>query len=78
MTMFSDCAMDVELGDLPADMNCKFGASCSMLSCCLHSSLLQRNFEVNVTIDPCSLQMTLSIEKLEFDVSLIGYTWGKI
>lgn len=30
-----------------------------------------------MSIDACSLQMTLSIEKLEFDISLIDYVWGK-
>jgi hypothetical protein len=43
----------------------------------MHSALLQRNFAMSLQVDQCKMTLTVAIEKLRFEISLLDYDWGK-
>jgi hypothetical protein len=44
----------------------------------MHSALLQRNFAMSLQVDQCKMTLTVAIEKLTFEISLLDYDWGKL
>ncbi|XP_062596534.1 uncharacterized protein LOC134257978, partial [Saccostrea cucullata] len=60
------------------DINCYLSDTCTTVSCCVEDSVLKRNIETRVSIDPCKFTMKLEIEKLQFNISLMNFTWGEL
>lgn len=74
---FSECPLDVVLPDLPDNIFCTLSKTCNAIDCCMQSDLLQRNFALSIKVDQCKMTLTVAIEKLTFELSLLNYDWGK-
>lgn len=57
-------------------INCYLSDTCTTTSCCVEDKVLKRNIETVVKIDPCKFTLKLEIEKLQFNISLLNFTWG--
>ncbi|XP_060596419.1 uncharacterized protein LOC132750447 [Ruditapes philippinarum] len=72
----TDCALGLPSWfDDNAELQCGFQNSCSNISCCLMMKPLGRSFTINVDIQPCEFQISISIEKFKKVVSLNDYQW---
>lgn len=74
--LFSVCTLDVELADLSDNAFCTLSSKCNAIDCCLKSKLLQRNFAASLSVDQCSMVLTVAIEKLQFEIRLLDFEWG--
>ncbi|XP_048250793.1 uncharacterized protein LOC124111176 [Haliotis rufescens] len=61
---------------LPNSVKCHLAASCSALDCCVNVPLIKRTIQAKFDVDICALEITMSIEKLSYKLSLLQYTWG--
>ncbi|KAL3873935.1 hypothetical protein ACJMK2_037012, partial [Sinanodonta woodiana] len=71
-----DCPQDLILPQLASDVACYIPDYCTKVDCCVQLDRLNRSFHVYVHIDTCHYQLTLSLEKLSFNHSLLEYQWG--
>ncbi|XP_060596420.1 uncharacterized protein LOC132750448 [Ruditapes philippinarum] len=75
-TWENECQLIDDLPDLSDNVFCSLEKYCNTIDCCLNSELLQRNFAFSVKVDQCEMKLTLTIEKLKFELSLFDYDWG--
>lgn len=74
----TDCAMNISLPSLDSNVNCDLLASCTGVRCCVHASVLKRNYEIFFNIDHCSSSLSIQIEEVYHNKTLAGFQWGKI
>ena len=69
----------MELPPLPSSalVSCHVPEYCTGVKCCVDADLIGRSFEAYVLLDACSNRMSVGVEKLKFDVSLLDYDFGK-
>lgn len=75
---FLDCAKNASLLTLTSDLSCNLLASCTGAQCCATSLTLQRTFEVYINIDSCTNSLSIQIEQLFYNHTLVDFQWGKI
>ncbi|XP_046562951.1 uncharacterized protein LOC124271844 [Haliotis rubra] len=61
---------------LPDSVRCHLTSNCSTVDCCVDVSLINRTIQAKFDVDICNLQITMTIEKLSYTVSLMEYEWG--
>ena len=44
----------------------------------MHIDFLQRGFRAFVDLNPCSHVLSFGIERLQEEINLHGYVWGKV
>lgn len=78
MIFFSECGRLSGISQFTDSdlINCYLSDTCTTISCCVEDKVLRRNMETVVKIDPCKFTMMLEIEKLQFNISLLNFTWG--
>lgn len=78
ITFFSECGRLSGISQFTDSdlINCYLSDTCTTVSCCVEDKVLKRNMETVVKIDPCKFTMMLEIEKLQFNISLLNFTWG--
>ncbi|XP_060567959.1 uncharacterized protein LOC132726631 [Ruditapes philippinarum] len=72
------CPRTIEVPTLPENLQCRISDSCTQVDCCLYVDIFDRGFQIHANVDPCTYQMTLSIENFEYTTQLFNYTWGEI
>lgn len=72
------CTGDVDLPVLSEDLTCYLGDTCDTVSCCVDVEDLGRTMEVSLSIDHCNRKLTLQLERLSEEISLVNYKWGKL
>lgn len=74
----ADCKQPLSLPYLKeTETTCIVDDTCTGVKCCVEMSLLDRSFVYSVRLDACSFMLTVGIEKLTYNHSLIGYKFGK-
>ncbi|VDI33335.1 Hypothetical predicted protein, partial [Mytilus galloprovincialis] len=58
-------------------ITCYLDDSCNNVQCCLDVDLIDRSLHFFVNFDPCNYVIKFGIEKLEMDILLDSYHWGK-
>ena len=78
MSVIVACGKSLTLLPLTSDLSCNVLASCTGVQCCATSSTLQRTFEIYINIDPCAKSLSIQIEQLFYNHTLVDFQWGKI
>ena len=78
MVFFIGCAMNTSLPTLDPNVNCDLLSSCTGVRCCVHASLLKRNYAIYFNIDHCTSSLSLQIEQVYHNQTLAGFNWGRI
>ncbi|KAK3612535.1 hypothetical protein CHS0354_024512 [Potamilus streckersoni] len=73
----SECPGNITLPKLPGPVTCHIPDYCTGISCCVDVRSIGRSFHVYVDIDSCDHRLTVGIEQLHVNISLIGYVWGQ-
>ena len=47
------------------------------MKCCLTVNPINRNFMIGLSVDPCQQMITVEIEELKIQLSLIDFAWNK-
>ncbi|XP_052081234.1 uncharacterized protein LOC127719258 [Mytilus californianus] len=71
-----DCAMNMTLPMLPSDISCFITDTCTGIQCCVMNDLLQQTFEVSFLLDSCSKRISIGIEKIQYNSTLLDFKWG--
>ena len=74
----SECVTAGSLPDVSGSMNCTLLSSCIAFDCCIESPRLGRKLHAAIDIDSCHARMTVTIEKLNFNVGLMEKQYGKL
>ena len=77
LSELSECQLAVDTSPLTEPVNCVIEDTCTGVRCCAEVGFLQRSFEVYLSLDPCTQTIQVSIERLNFNVSLSTITMGK-
>lgn len=76
---FVECTTETKgLYSLGTGTRCSISESCSGIHCCLHSDILQTNFDVFVNVDACNGKINVGIEKYQWSQKLLGYKFGEL
>lgn len=59
-------------------VRCNMGYTCDTVSCCVDVEDLGRTMEVSLSIDHCNRKLTLQLERLSEEISLVDYKWGRL
>ncbi|XP_033724553.1 uncharacterized protein LOC117314596 [Pecten maximus] len=71
------CGESLSLPTLPGNMACRISDLCTGVDCCTSVPKLTRNFHSHLLLDACALKLSIGIEKLFFNISLVDYQFGK-
>ncbi|KAK3609658.1 hypothetical protein CHS0354_035943 [Potamilus streckersoni] len=78
----SDCPLSLLQVSLGSSMACHVDSSCLAVDCCVDmgriESRMQQTFLVILRLDPCNHQLTVGIEKMKFEISLLSYKFGEM
>lgn len=74
----SECVNARSLPDVSGSMNCTLLSSCIAFDCCIESPRLGRKLHAAIDIDSCHARMTVTIEKLNFNVGLLEKQYGEL
>ncbi|XP_071145134.1 uncharacterized protein [Mytilus edulis] len=58
-------------------ITCYLDDSCNNVQCCLDVDLIDRSLHFFLNFDPCNYVIKVGIERLEMDIFLTDYQWGK-
>jgi len=75
--LFIECADSDLILNPPPSVSCVVPSSCSALSCCVDVDFMSRTINTEIYIDPCTYTLSLTIEKLHVETSLLTYKWGE-
>lgn len=80
VNFFTECAnLDItELPQLQDLIQCKLSERCTAIECCLDVSFIQRSIVAYIDIDACYYKLTVGVDNLIVNISLIDYEWGSI
>nr|XP_022320681.1 uncharacterized protein LOC111122936 [Crassostrea virginica] len=63
---------------LPTSVSCRIPNICTGIDCCVEIEFLGgRTINIQVLLDPCEGIMSLSIENMQYNLTLMDYTFGK-
>ncbi|KAL3873866.1 hypothetical protein ACJMK2_036950, partial [Sinanodonta woodiana] len=74
----NDCMVNTTLPDLPQEASCYIPVQCTAVQCCIDSRRINRAVSTRLKINPCDFILTIGIEKLQFNISLLDFKWGTI
>ncbi|XP_052083599.1 uncharacterized protein LOC127720898 [Mytilus californianus] len=72
------CTENEELPSMSGEVRCNMGYTCDTVSCCVDIVDLDRTMEVSLSIDHCNRKLTLQLERLSEEISLMDYKWGTL
>ncbi|XP_063420822.1 uncharacterized protein LOC134706043 [Mytilus trossulus] len=73
------CPLSIQgIYSLPDSMACSLSDKCTSVDCCVDIKLLGRSFHIYLDIDPCYYRLTVGIERMKFNRSLLDYSWGSV
>ncbi|VDI38368.1 Hypothetical predicted protein [Mytilus galloprovincialis] len=70
-----DCSV-ADKTDLSPYGVCYIPHTCTSIDCCVNLPGLHRNIHAYVDIDTCNYKLTVNIEKVHLEYSLVDYVWG--
>ncbi|XP_021353372.1 uncharacterized protein LOC110450253 [Mizuhopecten yessoensis] len=76
----ADCPLAIgnnTLPSLPADLSCRLPSHCTGVDCCLSLGFISRTLNAYVDVDSCHFTLSFGIEKLQHEITLFTYDWGK-
>ena len=75
--LFSVCSRNTTLGTLTDPVSCYLDYTCSTVGCCIDVDQVGRTMTASLSVDNCHQKMTLQLERLTKEISLLNYTWGR-
>lgn len=75
--LFSVCSRNTTLGTLTDPVSCYLDYTCSTVDCCIDVNQVGRTMTASLSVDNCHQKMTLQLERLTKEISLLNYTWGR-
>lgn len=72
------CPLKIHLPTLRQEVKCHIPSYCTGIECCVDIDILNRGIRFTLQIDSCANRLVVGIEKLQYNISLIDYEWGKI
>jgi hypothetical protein len=75
---FIACPSDLVLPALDESVSCHIPEHCTGVECCVDVDLVGRSFHAYVVIDPCQYTLSIGIENLAVNLTLLDYEWGTI
>ncbi|CAC5375019.1 unnamed protein product [Mytilus coruscus] len=70
-----DCSVP-DMIDISPYGECYIPHTCTSIDCCVNLPGLHRNIHASVDIDTCNYKLTVDIEKVHLEYSLVDYEWG--
>lgn len=62
---------------LPSSVVCRLPKSCTGIDCCAQIGFLgRRTINIQVLLDPCEAIMSLNIENMQYNLTLMDYDFG--
>lgn len=79
MSYFTDCPLNIQrsLEVVKDKAFCTVSTTCTNIKCCINVPLLNRTFEVGVSIDYSYEKIMVHIEKMYRKHSFIGFEFGE-
>jgi hypothetical protein len=77
MCYLSECQSITLPVDISNSATCYIPDTCTSIDCCIEVATLGRSFRTYVDIDTCSYKLTVEIDKIHLEYSLVDYEWGK-
>ncbi|VDI79784.1 Hypothetical predicted protein [Mytilus galloprovincialis] len=71
-----DCSIP-DKTDLASYGVCHIPHTCTSIDCCVSLPVLHRTIHASVDIDTCNYKLTVDIEKVHLEYSLVDYKWGR-
>ncbi|XP_076076023.1 uncharacterized protein LOC143046845 [Mytilus galloprovincialis] len=72
-----DCSTKIpDKTDLSHYVVCYIPHTCTSIDCCVNLPGLHRTIHASVDIDTCNYKLTVGIEKVHLEYSLVDYEWG--
>ncbi|KAK3102203.1 hypothetical protein FSP39_009587 [Pinctada imbricata] len=68
--------LPADLGVINAGATCHLRDSCIAVDCCMDSSIINQPIRASLVLDACNNTLKVSIEKLNFEISLFDYVMG--
>lgn len=68
----------MSLPNLSTSTACHILDTCLGLTCCVENEFLQRTFQIYFELDSCNSKLSIGIEKVFYNTTLIDFKWGKI
>jgi len=62
---------------VPSLVSCSVPSSYSAIDCCIDVKLIGRTINARISLDPCTYEIEIGIEKLKIKKSLLDYKWGE-
>ena len=56
---------------------CYVPDTCTSIDCCIEVTKIGRSFRTYVDVDTCNYKLTVEIDKIHLEYSLVDYEWGK-
>ena len=57
-------------------MNCYVNNNCSRIQCCTDLPLIKRTIESFIEINPCTKEIEIGIENMQYKIGPKEYIWG--
>lgn len=73
----SACPSMPTFNDISSHASCYIPDTCTALDCCIEVDRIKRQLRTYIDIDTCNYKLTVGIEKLYLEYSLVDYQWGK-
>jgi len=76
---FVECNTTVtSLEDISSHAACHIPDRCTAVDCCITLPSFRRNVNVFVDLDSCDYRLSVGIEKIHLNFSLVDYQWGTL
>lgn len=71
------CGRIQSLPALPSDIHCSLDTTCYNITCCTDILGVGRSLSIALSVDSCRYTVSLQMERLQRNISLMKYEWGE-
>lgn len=71
------CGRIKSLPALQSDIHCSLDTTCYNITCCTDILGVGRSLSIALSVDSCRYTVSLQIERLQRNISLMKYEWGE-
>jgi hypothetical protein len=75
--LFLECDQALTLPALPDSAVCILEDTCTGVTCCINVDFLHKTFSAFVELDACNHSLKFGIEKIQEQINLFDYSFGK-
>ncbi|KAL5013968.1 hypothetical protein ScPMuIL_008238, partial [Solemya velum] len=71
------CGHNLTYSNLSDTLSCHITSECTEVDCCMMHELMNRTFHIYFYLDPCDFKLTVKIEKLVVEKTLLNFEFGE-